>query len=161
MAIASIALLAACATDVTRGHPAEAEFLASVKPGVTTQAETLRLLGSPSSQSSFGPPTWYYISSVRQTRAVFAPRILDQHVTEIDFDANKKVSEIKQYTFADSKPVAMNGHVTPSEGQSLGFFEQIVSNLGRFNKQSGSGGGINNSHTHGNPSGVPTGQPTQ
>ena len=41
----------------------------------------------------------------------------------------------------------MASQTTPTEGQKLGFFEQMISNLGRFNNNSS---GTSNSHTHGN-----------
>src|SRR5579872_4759820 len=88
LALASIALLlAACVRSETRGHLKEDEALSSIKPQVSTKDEVKKALGSPSSESSFGTPTWYYISTIRQSRAFFAPEIVDQHVTEIAFDA--------------------------------------------------------------------------
>jgi outer membrane protein assembly factor BamE (lipoprotein component of BamABCDE complex) len=148
-------LASACVNTVTRGHLKEDEAISSIKEGVTTKAEALKALGSPSSESSFGPPTWYYVSSIRQNRSVFAPEVVDQHVIEIAFNANGVVSSLKQYSLKDSKEIQLASRTTPSEGQSLGFFEQILANLGRFNKDTDSS--TSNSHTHGNtnPSGYP------
>lgn len=149
-------LFAACATTVPRGHLKEDETLTGIKTGATSQDEVRKILGSPSSQSTFGPPTWYYISSIRENRSLFAPKIVDQHVVEIAFDSAGVVSGMKQYTLADGKNIEIASQTTPTEGQTLGFFEQILSNLGRFNKDKGEG--TSNSHTHGR-SGVPTGYP--
>ncbi len=145
---------------VKRGHLKEDEAISSFKEGVTTKAEVLKELGSPSSESSFGVPTWYYVSSIRATRSVFAPEVVDQHVIEIVFDSGGVMTSLKQYSLKDSKDVQIASRVTPTEGQHLGMFEQMLSNLGRFNKDDS---GISNSHTHGNtnPSGAGGGYPGQ
>jgi outer membrane protein assembly factor BamE (lipoprotein component of BamABCDE complex) len=150
-----MALQMACATTVNRGHLKEDESLTSIKTGVTTRDDVQKLLGSPSSESSFGPPTWYYVSSIHQTRSVLPVKVLDQHVVEITFDSGGVVQKMREYTLADGKEVEIASDYTATEGQKLGFFEQILANLGRFNNASG---GASNSHTHGD-AGIPTGYP--
>ena len=140
-------LITACAIDTPRGHLKDDESLTSIKTGVTTKDEVQKLMGSPSSESTFGPPTWYYVSSIHQTRSILAPKITDQHVLEIAFDSTGVVNGVKQYSLADSKEVDMASQTTPTEGQKLGFFEQILSNLGRFNNNNANS--ASNSHTHG------------
>jgi outer membrane protein assembly factor BamE (lipoprotein component of BamABCDE complex) len=147
-------LSASCVNTVNRGHLKEDEALSTIKVGVTTRAEVAKQLGSPSSESSFGNKTWYYVSSIRQNRAAFAPQIVEQHTIEIAFDANDVVSSLKEYSLADSKNIEIAKRTTPAEGQQLGFFEQIVANLGRFNKKDD---GISNNHGH--SSTAPTGYP--
>ena len=148
-------LLLACATTVPHGHLKEDEALSSIKVGTTTQAEVTKALGSPSSQSTFGPPTWYYISSIQEQRSILPPKKLDQHVVEIAFDSSGVVTELKQYALSDSKNIEVATATTPTEGQKLGFFEQMIDNLGRFNKPTNA---TSNAHTHGD-TGIPTGYP--
>lgn len=129
-----MALLAvACATPVSRGHIHEPEAIAAIKPGISRD-EVLQKLGSPSSESSFGLVTWYYISSVKEVRSISAPKVVEQNVTEVAFDNAGIVSGVKNYTLADGKKIDTVTRITPTEGQQLGFFEQIMGNLGRFNK---------------------------
>ncbi len=146
-------LLVACVTTVPRGHLKEDESLENVKTGTTTRAEVQKLLGSPSSQSSFGPPTWYYVSSIREQSSLFATKVVDQNVIEIAFDTGGVVTQVKHYKLSDGKQIEIASETTPTEGQRLGFFEQIFDNLGRFNKNQSA---TDNSHTH-LPS--PTGYP--
>jgi len=146
--------LSSCVNTVTRGHLKEDEAISHIKIGITSKSEVAKELGSPSSESSFGDKTWYYISTIKQNRSIFAPRIVDQHTTEILFDANDIVASIKEYSLADSKKIAIAERITPTEGQHLGFFEQIFANLGRFNKDDG---GTSNNHGHSSTS--PTGYP--
>ena len=138
--VASITLfIAACATPVSRGHIHEPEAISTIKPGVTSRDEVLQLLGSPSSESSFGLATWYYISSVKEVRSVFTPKVKEQNVTEVVFNNVGVVSSVRNYTLADGKQIDTVSRITPTEGQQLGFFEQIMGNLGRFNKEGKSG----------------------
>lgn len=138
--LASTALfVAACATPVSRGHIHEPEAVQAIKPGKTSRDEVQQLLGSPSSESSFGLMTWYYISSVKEVRSISAPKVVEQNVTEVAFDKAGVVSTVKNYTLADGKKVDTVSRITPTEGQQLGFFEQIMGNLGRFNKEGQSG----------------------
>ncbi len=133
--VSSMALLAvACATPVSRGHIHEPEAIAAIKPGITKD-EVLQKLGSPSSESSFGLVTWYYISSVKEVRSITAPKVVEQNVTEVAFNNAGVVSGVKNYTLADGKQIETVKRITPTEGQQLGFFEQIMGNLGRFNKE--------------------------
>jgi len=147
-----LVLMASCINTVAHGHLKEDEALSNIKVGTTTKAEALHALGSPSSESSFGPTTWYYVSSIRQNRSIFSPQIIDQHVTEIAFDGSGVVASVKEYALKDGKNIEIATRTTPTEGQHLGFFEQIMGNLGRFNKDDS---GTSNSHTHGN-TGVPS-----
>ncbi len=150
----AVVLLSACVTTVNRGHLKEDEAVSHIKVGVTTRGEVAKELGTPSSESSFGNKTWYYISTIKQNRSILSPKIVDQHAIEIVFDSNDVVSSLKEYSLADSKHIEIARQVTPTEGQHLGFFEQIFANLGRFNKNDN---GASNSHTHGST--APTGYP--
>jgi len=147
-------LSAACVNTVTRGHLQEDETISNIKAGTTTRAEVAKQLGSPSSESSFGNRTWYYISMVKQSRAVWNQKVTEEHTLEIAFDTNDVVSSVKEYTLTDGKQIELVKRTTPSEGQQLGFFEQIFANLGRFNKKDDA---TSNNHGRGTPS--PTGYP--
>jgi outer membrane protein assembly factor BamE (lipoprotein component of BamABCDE complex) len=146
--VASMVLvLASCVNSVHQGHLKEDEVLSGIKPGMTTKEQVENLLGSPSSESTFGPKTWYYVSDIRENRSILPPKVVEQHVAEIAFDANGVVTSLKQYSLADGKNVQIATNSTPTEGQKLGFFEQVLGNLGRFNNNNDTG--VSNSHTHG------------
>lgn len=148
--------IASCATNVNRGHLKEDEAMSHIKVGVTTRGEVAKELGSPSSESTFGDKTWYYVSTIRQTRSVLPSKIIEQHTTEIVFNQNDVVAAVKEYSLADGKNIEIDKRVTPTEGQQLGFFEQIFANLGRFNKNDS---GTSNSHAHSKTGSSPTGYP--
>ncbi len=142
-----------CVQTVPGGHIKEEAAFSSLKIGTTTKDEARKLLGSPSSESVFGPTTWFYVSVIKHTSSFFGPEIVDQHVTEIAFDTGGVLSSIKEYSMADSKKIQIAQRTTPTEGQQLGFFEQIMGNLGRFNKDPNANGGAPNPTVHQPPMG--------
>lgn len=133
--ISALVLLGACISQIdTRGHVEAQPILDQIKPGVTSREDVQRQFGSPSSQSNFGGETWYYISLQRERKAFFRPKTLDQDVTRIAFDTSGIVSAAEHYTLKDGEKITMVERTTPTEGHNLGMMEQLLGNLGRFNK---------------------------
>ena len=127
--------LSACSPKVdNNGYIQEGDLKSQIVPGQTTRDEVRAKFGSPSAQSSFGDETWYYITSRKETLAFLAPEVADQHVTRIAFDAAGVVSDVKAFSKADAVQFDVVKRATPTEGHQLGFFEQALGNIGRFNK---------------------------
>jgi len=134
--VGSIAmLLAGCEPKVAeRGKLELAETAAKITPNVTTKAEIMQMLGTPSSTSQFGESAWYYVSTRKEGFAFFAPDVVQQHVVRLTFNENT-VASVESYTGDDAEPIDFIARETPTEGQSYGFFEQLLGNIGKFNKQ--------------------------
>jgi outer membrane protein assembly factor BamE (lipoprotein component of BamABCDE complex) len=128
--------LVACAPVVDqRGNLPDPSKVASIEPGVTTKETVSKLLGTPSSVSTFNDKTWYYISRRTETTAFFAPEVTDQLVVTVAFDDTGIVRRVERHGLEDGRPIDPNERVTPSAGRELGFFEQLIGNLGRFNTE--------------------------
>lgn len=131
-----VAALAACSPMVdNRGHVGASALVADIKVGKSTKSDVLQLLGSPSSTSDFGEESWYYISARKESKAFFKPKVVEQKVVRITFDRDAVVTKVDAYDAANLKQVEMVSKVTPTEGHELGFFEQIIGNVGRFSKK--------------------------
>ena len=76
----------------SRGYVESTPVEGSIVPGKTSRDEVQRLLGSASTVSDFPPETWYYITRKRETVAFLAPKLTDQKVLRIEFDAAGTVS---------------------------------------------------------------------
>lgn len=127
-------MLASCSQIVdTRGHSEEDVDMKQIVVGQTRADDVAALLGSPTSKSSFGDETWYYVTQKQTHSGVFAAEVSDQHVTAIAFDKDRTVSDISEYQKEDGKPVQIVSKTTPTEGHNLTFMEQMLGNLGRFN----------------------------
>jgi outer membrane protein assembly factor BamE (lipoprotein component of BamABCDE complex) len=132
-AIAMAGALAGCAISVDqRGKLPDPDRIAEVQPGKTTKDEVVKILGSPSSSSTFDDNTWYYISRKTKQVAFFQPEVLDQQVFIVDFDDKGVVKDLGHKTLADGNPVTPAPGATPSPGRELSFLEQLLGNVGRF-----------------------------
>jgi len=132
-----ILALTACSAKVNNGgYVSDTPVKDQVTVGKTTQDEARALLGSPSMQSSFGPEAWYYVTDRQEAYAFLKPRVVQQDVTRIEFDTMGIVSKVETYTKKDGEDIRVASRTTPTEGHTLGFFEQLLGNIGRFNAPS-------------------------
>jgi outer membrane protein assembly factor BamE (lipoprotein component of BamABCDE complex) len=133
------ALTAACTAQLdTHGDHIEADRLAQIRPGVQTREDVAQLLGSPSSTSVFDSERWYYISDMVETRSIFDREVKERQVVTIRFNREGVVSEVDDFGLERGREVELVERETPSFGESVNFFNQVVGNLGRFNN-AGSG----------------------
>ena len=114
--------------------------------GTSTNKDVLELLGSPSSYSTFGDETWYYISSRKESMAFLKPEVVDQGAVAIVFDKQGVVHAIHNFSTKDEKDVAISTDKTPTEGNRITLWQQLLGNLGRFN---GASGGLPGQHGNG------------
>lgn len=121
----------------SRGYIADSELEKQLVVGMSSKEDVRALFGSPSTISTFGDESWYYIHATRERLAFFKPEITDQQVTRIYFDVNGYYSRLERYNQQDAETVQIVEETTPTAGQGLGFFEQILGNLGRFNRPPG------------------------
>lgn len=128
-------MVSACipARVMNRGHVDAMDRLSQISIGNTTRDEVFDKLGSPSLKNNYGDETWFYINERKEAVAFLKPTIKDQNVTRIVFDTNGLVREVNHYGLKDSRNVAVAKEITPTEGHELGFMEQILGNVGRFN----------------------------
>ena len=125
-----------CATKLAnRGNHVEPAKLAEIAPGKQTREEVSELLGSPSSVTTFGDDTWYYISNRTETFAFFKPEVLERHVIKIKFGSDGKVNKIDTLELDDGREVDLVKRTTPTHGTEMTVLEQVVGNLGRFKKK--------------------------
>lgn len=130
--------LSACSPKVdTRGYVSNVAFKERITIGQTSKDQVLEQFGSPSSQSTFGPETWYYITSHKETVAFLEPEVVKQEVAGIEFDAAGIAAAVKYFDETNSQELDLVKRTTPTEGHAMGFVEQVLGNIGRFNRPSG------------------------
>lgn len=140
ISLAMLALLTACvAQREDRGYTRSQADFSRIIPGTTSSKDVLELLGSPSSYSSYGDETWYYISARKETTAFLAPKITDQGAIAVIFDNKGVVKRVDEFTDAAKRDVAISNDKTPTEGNRITLMQQLLGNLGKFNT---AGGGL-------------------
>jgi outer membrane protein assembly factor BamE (lipoprotein component of BamABCDE complex) len=127
--------LSACAPRIdNRGNQVHPEDVAAIEPGKWTRNQVLDRLGSPSSEGTFGEDTWYYIFERTETTAFLAPEVKERKVIEIQFDKAGVVKKVETLDKTNAKSVSLAPGETPTAGNSLNFIQQMLTNVGRFNK---------------------------
>jgi outer membrane protein assembly factor BamE (lipoprotein component of BamABCDE complex) len=135
------ATLVACVPNVDqRGNLPEPEKLAEIHPGRTTRDQVVKILGTPSSTGIFDDKRWYYISRKTKQVAFFDPDVLDQQVYIVNFDGKGVVQTVDHKDLKDGREIEPAPGATPAPGRELTLVEQVLGNIGRFNKSSAGGG---------------------
>lgn len=143
-----ILLVSACvAQREERGYTRAQTDFNRIIPGTSTSKDVLELLGSPSSYSSYGDEIWYYISTRKERVAFLAPEVVDQGAIAVSFNNKGVVTRVDEYTKEAAREVAISNEKTPTEGNRITIWQQLLGNLGKFNTagsglpgQQGSGG---------------------
>lgn len=131
--------LGACAPKIVQhGNVPDEEQVVQINPGQDNKSRVQQLLGSPSTQGTFGEDTWYYVSKRTEQTAFFEPDVVDQGVLAITFDEQGVVNDLKVYDHRDGRLVAMVDRVTPTQGNSMTIVQQLLGNFGRFDPDSSS-----------------------
>jgi outer membrane protein assembly factor BamE (lipoprotein component of BamABCDE complex) len=151
-AIFAIALTAGCVRSVEqRGNLPEQDKIAEIHPGSTTKDEVIKILGSPSSVSIFNEKSWYYISRRTGQIAFLDPNVIDQQVYIVSFDDQGVVKAVDHKGLEDGKEIIPVARATPAPGRELSFLEQLIGNLGKFNKSAGASSGTGGTAPTGRP----------
>ena len=125
-------LLSACAETVnTHGQIILQSRLAQVKLGQSSKDDVLGLLGSPSTQGTFNDNRWYYVTSTVGTTALSPYDLKNRKVIVIDFDPQTGiVADMHEKSKAEGHSIQPAEATTPTQGQAMGVFQQMFSNLG-------------------------------
>ena len=134
VALGGISLAACVPTVDQRGHLPEPDKVSQIHPGTTTRDQVVKLLGTPSSTGVFNDKSWYYISRKTKQVAFFNPDVLDQQVYVVNFNDQGVVQSVDHKDLKDGRDIAMAPGATPAPGRELSFIEQVLGNIGRFNK---------------------------
>ncbi|MGE3714708.1 MAG: outer membrane protein assembly factor BamE, partial [Alphaproteobacteria bacterium] len=133
--LAALLAVAGCSPKIeNRGYVRDGTISEMIVAGRDSKDDVITVLGSPSSHSTFGPETWYYITTRKETTAFLAPEVVEQDVVRITFDDMGMVSNVEGYNLSNSQDIDVSSRETPTEGHELSFIEQLMGNIGRFNK---------------------------
>ncbi|MES2729699.1 MAG: outer membrane protein assembly factor BamE [Pseudomonadota bacterium] len=139
--LSAVLLATGCAPVVsTHGNMLEDYQVATVTPLVDTKADVAQKLGSPTTIAPFDENTWYYIGQRMEKRAVLDPKVANEKVIRVTFNADGVVQDV---TPIDNKREAVDivDRQTQTGGNEVTVMQQLLGNLGKFNKGSNAGSG--------------------
>ncbi|MDG6078109.1 outer membrane protein assembly factor BamE [Erythrobacter litoralis] len=124
----------------SRGYVVDAALVDVVQPGIDNRQSVEATLGRPTFTSQFGEPTWYYVSSVTGRKPFVRPRIQQQQVLAVQFDAAGNVTAADRTGIEQVVYLSPDGDATPTLGRERSFLEDLFGNIGTVG-QPGMGGG--------------------
>jgi len=115
-----------------RGYLLDESALANVKKGMGAD-QVLQTLGTPSTVSTVGNKTWYYISQTSHRSAPFMPEVVDdRRVTAVYFNTGMRVERTALYGLQDGKVFDFITRSTQASGVDQNFVGQLFQGLTRF-----------------------------
>jgi outer membrane protein assembly factor BamE (lipoprotein component of BamABCDE complex) len=89
--------------------------------------QVLQTLGTPSTVSTVGNKSWYYISQIsKRTFQFMGESVVDQRVTAVYFDKGLRVERVALYGIQDGKVFDFISRTTPTGGEDVSFIGQIM-----------------------------------
>ncbi|NWG91643.1 MAG: outer membrane protein assembly factor BamE [Parvularculaceae bacterium] len=108
------------------------ETALTAQTGVDTKESVLAKYGEPSVIGTFDRNAWYYVSALDASRAFFRPEVTARTVVGFHFNADGVVERVETIDLADAVDVKVASRETPTRGKELGFWEQLLGNVGQL-----------------------------
>ena len=137
-AMIGAALLAGCAgVRAHKGAVVDPQLASAIQPGVDNKASVEKTLGRPSFTGQFTPNDWYYVAQDTHQFAFRNPRVSQENVYRVSFDAAGNVTGV-QHTgkelLVGLDPVSRK---TPTLGRQKSFFDELFGNIGTVSSGAG------------------------
>ena len=124
--------LAGCGLSIRehRGYVMDEQLTSGIQVGTDNKASVERTLGRPSFTGTFEQNDWYYVSRDTRAFAFRNPRVTDQTVLHVRFDANGNVERVDRTGLELARNIEPSGDETPTLGRNRSIFEEIFGNIG-------------------------------
>lgn len=135
-------LAAACTPTVNvRGNLVDDYKLAQIQKGVDTRTDVLRKIGSPTTIAPFDDSVWYYLGQTTEKRGILDDKVKDERVIVVMFTPEGVVDQVNDVK-NKRQNIPYSNDKTPTSGNEVTFMQQMLGNLGKFNKEGGPSGGV-------------------
>src|ERR1700683_2056886 len=109
-----------------RGYVLPDGALEQIRLGAS-QEQVLIVLGTPSTVATVSGEAFYYISQRSERPVSFMPnKIVDQRVSAVYFDRNRKVQRLAEYGIKDGKLFDFISRTTPTSGSDLSIINGMM-----------------------------------
>lgn len=138
----AVGVLTGCSTiRDQRGYLIDSLTYSGIRAGIDNQRSVEATLGNPTFTSQFGDPTWYYVSTTTAQRPFGRPKIADQAVLAIRFDAAGNVASVDRSGLDRVVYLSPDSEETPTLGRERSFLEDLFGNIGAVGAGQAPGGG--------------------
>ncbi len=136
----SMLWLAGCTSIVetnrfSHGYVPSEKDMKEAKQNGATQATIQESFGKPLVVGTYAPNYWYYIAYSTEQYGFSKRKFTKFTILELKFD-NGRLAFSKRYNKDNLQEIAFSQDSTKNSARKLGFFEQMLSNIGKFRPQS-------------------------
>lgn len=137
LSMSSITMSACTPTHAVRGNIVDDFRLARITPGVSSQSDVMNTIGSPTTTDPFDQNIWYYIGQKTEKKGILDPKVTDERIIRVTFDPKTRI--VAEIAPLDTKrnDIPLEKRVTPTSGNDLNAVQQMIGNIGKFNKSGG------------------------
>lgn len=128
--------LSGCTPQVaTRGNLLEDYQMKEVLPGIDGKDEVVRKIGSPTTVAPFDDNTWYYMGQRTEKHGVLDPKVTKERIVVVTFNTQDGRVEniVERKDGREDVPIVQRK--TPTSGNDYTFMQQMLGNIGKFNRQ--------------------------
>ena len=132
-AVMGAALLAGCASLGVKAHKGavvDPQLASAIQPGVDNKASVEKTLGRPSFTGQFSPNDWFFVSRDTNQFAFRNPRVTQQSVYRVRFDAAGNVIGVDKSGRELIAAIDPADRKTPTLGRRRSFFDELFGNIG-------------------------------
>ena len=131
--LASASLLGGCQGEtLNKGYIVDEQALSQIRVGSSAE-QVILVLGTPSTTSTVGGKTYYYISQRTEQQFTFMqPSIVDQKVLAIYLDKSNKVERIANYGLKDGVVFDFISRKTETGGSDQAFLKSLFRSVGNI-----------------------------
>ena len=129
-----LALSACAGIRDHRGFVMDQTLADGIQVGVDNKDSVTKTLGRPTFTGQFSPNEWYYVARDTSQFAFRNPRVTEQTVLRVDFDAAGNVVAINKTGKELIASVNPTGDKTPTLGRTRSFFEELFGNIGTISQ---------------------------
>ena len=132
--LSCFSLLAACTpVKAVRGNLLEDYQMKEIVPGVDAREDVTRKIGSPTTIAPFNDNVWYYMGQKTEKKGILDPKVVQERIVVVSFLDDGKVDKVvERRNGREDIPIVQR--TTPASGTDFTFLQQMMGNLGKFNK---------------------------
>jgi outer membrane protein assembly factor BamE (lipoprotein component of BamABCDE complex) len=142
LALVTAALLTGCAgVRAHKGSVIDPQLASAIQPGVDNKESVEKTLGRPTFAGQFNANDWYYVSRDTSQFAFRNPRVQQQTVLRVRFDAAGNVVAVDKAGKEMVANLNPSNRLTPTLGRRRSFFDELFGNIGSVGAGQPGGGG--------------------
>ena len=144
-AAAGIAAGGCAKTQDIQGYLVDETLVAAVQPGIDNKDSVQNTLGRPTFTGTFDQNDWYYVARRTKNYAFNHPRVNQQTVLHVRFDAAGNVASVERKGLEQVVSIDPMNDKTPTLGRDKSIWDELFGNIGAVGAPTGTSPGGPNS----------------